>query len=74
MASMYELQLVLYLFNNLNARLAESKLDPERGDVAEKIVIVGVFVALAIAVGALITKAVTGDATNISKTIAGANN
>ncbi|MGO9911282.1 MAG: hypothetical protein ACLPQS_09005 [Acidimicrobiales bacterium] len=71
---MLELQLVLFVIDMLNARIAASKLDPERGDVAEKIVIVGVFVALAIAVGALIANAVTGDATKIAKTISGANN
>jgi hypothetical protein len=71
---MLELQLVLLVIDTLNARIAASKLDPERGDVAEKIVIVGVFVALAIAVGALITKAVTGDATHIAKTISSAAN
>jgi hypothetical protein len=67
------MQVVAYLIASLNARIAESRLDPERGDVAEKIVIVGVFVALAIAVGALITKAVTGDANHISKVISGAS-
>lgn len=45
------------------------RVEPDRGDVAEKIVIVAIFVALAIAVGAVITKAVTGDATNISHEI-----
>ena len=69
---MFELQVIMFLIDNLNGRIAASRLDPERGDVAEKIVIVGVFVALAIAVGALITKAVTGEATNISKTISNA--
>jgi sugar lactone lactonase YvrE len=66
---MLELQLALYLIDTLNARIAASRLDPDRGDVAEKIVIVGVFVALAIAVGALITKAVTTDAHNVGNVI-----
>jgi hypothetical protein len=70
---MYELQVVLYLLDVMNGRIAASRLDPDRGDVAEKIVIVGVFVALAVAVGALITKAVTGDATLISSKIASAH-
>ncbi len=70
---MLDYQLIVFLVTTFNARIAESRLDPERGDVAEKIVIVGIFVALAIAVGALITTAVTGDATKIAKTISNAN-
>jgi len=69
---MLELQVIRYLVDLLQARIAESRLEPDRGDVAEKIVIVGVFVALAIAVGALVTKAVTGDANHIAKSISGA--
>jgi len=69
---MSEIQLVLLLVNGLRRRMALASLEPERGDVAEKVVLVGVFVALAIVVGALITKAVTGDATNISRVISGA--
>ena len=66
---MSEIQVILFLVEALRYRVAEARLAPERGDVAEKVVIVGIFVALAIAVGALITKAVTGDATNISREI-----
>lgn len=69
---MLDAQLIRYLRDLLTARLAASRLGADRGDVAEKIVIVGVFVALAIVVGALITHAVTGDANNIAKQIAGA--
>lgn len=69
---MSELQAILTLFELLRARVADWHLDPERGDVAEKIVIVGVFVALAIAVGLLVTKAVTGDAAHIAKSISSA--
>ncbi len=69
---MLQIQAIMYLVNLVSSRVAESKLAPDRGDVAEKIVIVGIFVALAIAVGALVTSAVTGDATNIAKTIKGA--
>lgn len=69
---MSEVQLVLYLFDLLTVRLGEAKAHPDRGDVAEKVVIVGIFVALAIVVGALITKAVTTDATTISRQITGA--
>jgi hypothetical protein len=64
-----EIQVILFLVETLRCRIAEARLDPERGDVAEKVVIVAIFVALAIAVGALITKAVTSDATNISREI-----
>lgn len=69
---MSEIQVILFLVDALRYRMAEARLEPERGDIAEKVVIVGIFVALAIAVGALITKAVTGDATNISREISGA--
>lgn len=69
---MTEIQLICYLVDTLRYRLAEVRAEPDRGDVAEKVVIVGIFVALAIAVGALITKAVTGDATTISREISGA--
>ena len=40
--------------------------------IAEKIVIVGVFVALAITVGVLVSHAVTGDAVNIAHQIGNA--
>ncbi|MFZ2056852.1 MAG: hypothetical protein WAV54_05540 [Acidimicrobiales bacterium] len=66
---MSEIQVILFLVEALRYRMAEERLEPERGDVAEKVVIVAIFVALAIAVGALITKAVMGDATNISREI-----
>jgi hypothetical protein len=69
---MNELQAICYLVDVLRYRLAEARAEPERGDVAEKVVIVGIFVALAVAVGALITKAVTTDATTISGQITGA--
>lgn len=69
---MLQLELALYLFTRLSARIATARREGDRGDVAEKIVIVGIFVVLAIAAGALIAKAVTSDATNISKTITGA--
>jgi hypothetical protein len=66
---MLQYEAVMYLVTVLNARIAEARVDPDRGDVAEKIVIVGIFVALALAVGVLITNAVTNDATSIAKTI-----
>lgn len=69
---MTDFQLIRYLADLLRYRIAELNAEPDRGDVAEKVVIVGIFVALAIAVGALITKAVTGDANTISKQISNA--
>ncbi len=69
---MTEFQLVAFLFTQLRMRLAEMREEPDRGDVAEKLVIVGVFVALAIAVGIIITKAVTTNATHLGTQITGA--
>jgi hypothetical protein len=69
---MPETQVITYLFDLLRARVAKTRLDEDRGDVAEKIVIVGVFVALAIAVGVVVAHAVTGDATRIAHQIGGA--
>lgn len=66
---MTELQLVAFLLEELRARLADRRADPDRGDVAEKVVLVGVFVALAIAIGVIITKAVTTNANNIANEI-----
>jgi hypothetical protein len=66
---MLQYEAVMYLVTVLNTRIAEARVDPDRGDVAEKIVIVGIFVALALAVGVLITNAVKNDATSIAKTI-----
>jgi hypothetical protein len=63
---------MICLLELLSSRREAVAAEPERGDVAEKIVIVGIFVALAIAVGMLISHAVTNDATKISKTISGA--
>jgi hypothetical protein len=64
-----EIQVVLFLIETIRCRMAEARIEPERGDVAEKLVIVAIFVALAIAVGVIITKAVTGDANHISSLI-----
>ena len=78
---MLELELARYLLCRLSGRLATARLDGDfghrggrgdRGDVAEKIVIVGIFVVLAIAAGAIIAKAVTTDANHISNSIIGA--
>jgi len=45
-----EIQLILFLVETLRYRMADARLEPDRGDVAEKVVIVAIFVALAIAV------------------------
>jgi hypothetical protein len=66
--------LVAQLLRLLASRIALLRDEPDRGDVAEKIVIVGIFVALAVAVGAMITSAVSGDATSVAKTISSAAN
>jgi len=64
--------IVRHFLDLVTSRVTEVRFAPDRGDVAEKIVIVGIFVALAIAVGLLITHAVTVDATKIANQIAGA--
>jgi hypothetical protein len=66
---MSELQLIRCLVEILRRRLERLRLGDDRGDVAEKIVIVGIFVVLAITVGALIVRAVTEDATRIAHQI-----
>ena len=66
---MSEIQVLLFLVETLRCRMAEARLEPDRGDVAEKLVIVAVFVALAITVGVIITTAVTGEANHISQVI-----
>ncbi|MGO9148920.1 MAG: hypothetical protein ACLP1E_16305 [Acidimicrobiales bacterium] len=66
---MSEIQVILFLVETLRCRMAEARLEPDRGDVAEKLVIVAVFVALAITVGVIITTAVTGEANHISQVI-----
>jgi hypothetical protein len=63
---------IAHLLGLLTSRLREARHGPDGGDVAEKIVIVGFFVALAIAMGVLITHAVDGDATRIVRQIGGA--
>jgi hypothetical protein len=65
-------QVVARLLGVLASRLVEARRGRDGGDVAEKIVIVGFFVALAIAMGVLITHAVDGDATRIVRQIGGA--
>lgn len=69
---MLDAQLIRYALDLIERRLLEGRAAGDRGDVAEKIVIVGIFVIIAITVGGLITTAITHDATNIARNIAGA--
>lgn len=66
---MSDLQLILFLIDRARLCAAEVRANPDRGDVAEKVIIVGVFVALAIAVGLIITNAVTKKANNVANLI-----
>jgi hypothetical protein len=69
---MNELQMITFLVAQLRMRLDGMRAEPDRGDVAEKIIIVGIFVALAIVVGAIITHAVEVNANHLSTQIQGA--
>lgn len=66
---MSDLQLIMFLLARARVCLDEIRANPERGDVAEKVVIVGIFVALAIGIGVIITKAVTSSANNVAHQI-----
>jgi hypothetical protein len=66
---MLELQVIAFLLTEARARIAEMRELPERGEVAEKVVLIGIFVALAIAIGVIITKAVTANANHIATQI-----
>lgn len=70
---MSDFQILLYLWNIAKYHLMKVDWN-ERGDVAEKMVIVGIFVVLAVAAGLLITKAVMSHAQNVANTISGAPN
>jgi hypothetical protein len=64
-----EVRTILFITDLIGSRLAELRSDPDRGDVAEKIVIVGIFVAIALAVGFIVRYAILSDARSISKQI-----
>ena len=66
---MYDLYLIQYLVARARECAAEAKRDPERGEIAEKVILIGVFVLLAIAVGAIITKAITAKANTVAHQI-----
>jgi hypothetical protein len=69
---MNELQLITFLIAQLQIRIDDLRSKPDRGDVAEKIVLIGIFVALAVTVGLLITKAVETNAHHLITQITGA--
>jgi hypothetical protein len=66
---MTEIQFVMFLLEAARSRLADRREHPDRGEVAEKVVLIGIFVALAIAIGVIITKAVTTNANHIANEI-----
>lgn len=66
---MFELQLIAFLLSEARARIADMRERPERGEVAEKVVLIGIFVALAIVIGTIIAKAVTTNANHIATQI-----
>lgn len=63
---MTEIQFIAFLVDEARARLAQWREFPEEGEVAEKVVLIGIFVALALAIGVIITKAVTANANHIA--------
>jgi len=69
---MLDFQVIRYLLDLISSRVAEARSTPGRGDVAEKIVLVGIFVLIALTVGLVILHAVTGEAGRIARQIAGA--
>jgi hypothetical protein len=64
-----EVRAILFITELVSSRLSELRSAPDRGDVAEKIVIVGIFVAIALAVGVIVRYAIVTDARSISKQI-----
>jgi hypothetical protein len=67
---MFELYLIEFLVVRARACMAEVKRHPDRGEIAEKVILIGVFVLLAIAVGAILTKAITSKANTVAHQIA----
>jgi hypothetical protein len=66
---MNELTAAYLALQLLQARVASRVADPERGEVAEKVVIVGIFVAMAILAGLTILHAVTAKANDLARQI-----
>jgi hypothetical protein len=70
---LFEIQLIMFLFDRARQVADEVRANPDRGDVAEKVILVGVFVTLAIAVGVIIWNAVDKHAGKIGAQITGAS-
>lgn len=66
---MNELTAVYLALQLLRARVASRAAAPDRGEVAEKVVIVGIFVAMAILAGLMILHAVTAKAGDLARQI-----
>ena len=62
---MAELTLIVCLWEQAKVRVRDAHGD-ERGEVTEKVILVAIFAALAIAVGAIIAAKVTSEANNIA--------
>jgi hypothetical protein len=65
----FELYLIEFLVARARECVAEVRRDPDRGEIAEKVILIGVFVLLAIAVGAIMTKAITSKANTVAHQI-----
>lgn len=66
---MFELYLVQYLVARARECAADVRRDPDRGEIAEKVILIGVFVLLAIAVGAIMTTAIKAKANTVAHQI-----
>jgi hypothetical protein len=62
---MPELTLLAFLYTAATQRLAAAR-DDERGEVTEKVILIAIFAALAIAVGVIIVAKVTAKANSIT--------
>jgi hypothetical protein len=62
--AMPELIFIVHLWERAKVRLRDMR-DDERGEVTEKVILVAIFAALAIAVGAIIVAKVTDKANSI---------
>lgn len=61
-----ELQVIRQLMASLRARLALLRVKPESGEVAEKVILVALFVMLALAAGGIIYTKVIAKANSIN--------
>lgn len=62
---MPELTLLHFLYTTATQRLVAAR-DDERGEVTEKVILIAIFAALAIAVGVIIVAKVTAKANSIT--------